>query len=173
MSAPTVFQNDVIFNGAVGFSAAPTFPAGAISDGQIASGSSIAASKIISHRQQTVSVFKPGTTIAATTQAIMSALANGTLMGFQAWIETVTADAGRITTIDLKKSTAGGAYATVLSAPLSFASTTTVRNLYTATVNASTYTTGDLFKIVTTVSGSSGSQSAGLGATVTFEQRYS
>ena len=75
-------------------------------------------------------------------------------------------------TVDLKKSSGGGAFASVLTAALVINSATAVRTAVAAVLDAAKddYAAGDVFEVVVSVSGT-GTQAQGLVVTVFFEER--
>ena len=68
--------------------------------------------------------------------------------------------------VDLQKSTGGGAFASVLSAPLALNSTNTLLVPTAATITTASLVKGDILRIVITVSGASGTHPQGLVVTV-------
>lgn len=76
--------------------------------------------------------------------------------------EVIATGADRTVTIDLQKSTGGGAFASVLSSTLVFNSSSTLRLASLAALNTTTFIAGDLFKLTVTVAGAAGAQAQGL-----------
>jgi hypothetical protein len=144
-------------------------PANSVSDASIEALAGIQATKVVqqfSHYYDQVA----GTAIVAATKTIHIARAAGTIVSLEGVI-TGTVTAGDYTaTVDLKKSTAGGAFASVLSAPLVFDSGNTVRVLEAASINISSYIDGDLLQITVAVAGTTGSQSQGLTLVLTLRE---
>ena len=107
-----------------------TAPAGAIRNVDVLGNAQIAASKL--QQQGTgiwsaIQLFEPATAVASVNRTLGMAYASGTLAEFAAWIEVVATGADRTITVDLQKSTGGGAYATVLSATIGFTNGSAVR----------------------------------------------
>ena len=105
-----------------------------------------------------------GTTVAAT-QYIMGARQAGTLRSIRAIITETVISAGsdRTLTIDLQKSTGGAAFATVLTAVISFSeSDTTVRTWKSGTFSNASFSADDCFKFVVALTGSTGTAALGL-----------
>lgn len=73
-------------------------------------------------------------------------------------------------TVDVEKSTGGGAFATVLSSVVTVSSSSTDRTVQAGTVSVTTAAQGDLFRVVVTASGSTGSQGQGLIVTLTIRE---
>ncbi len=158
-------DGNLYVDGALG---AKTFtpPASSIGDAAIAAGAGVQATKLIHANPTAVQagqLFAPATTVVALTQTLGMAHAAGTLQAFGAWIEVQATGSDRTVSVDLQKSTGGGAYATVLSSPVAIDHTTTIRILVTATISSATYVAGDIFRLVVAVSGSASAQATGLG----------
>lgn len=107
-------------------------------------------------------LFGPATTIANQTSWLFAANAEGELVGIDALIATAATGADRTVTIDVQKSTGGGAFATVLSTTIDIDDGTTVRTPLAATIASPTYVAGDIFQAIATVAGSAPDQALGL-----------
>lgn len=158
---------DVLYVGT--FSAGKaSLPAGCVADSQIAAGapgSYVQATKLIHQDTGAASglmLFGPAVTITALTQTLGMARGAGTLVSFGVWIEVQATGADRTVTIDLQKSTGGGAYATVLTATIGLSNATAVRTLVTAALASAAYVAGDIFRAVVSVAGVAGAQAQGL-----------
>ena len=66
---------------------------------------------------------------------------------------------------------AGGAFATVLSAVLTFSSTDSDRGTESGVVSSAAYNSGDTFRVVVTASGSTGSQGDGMACTALYDEQ--
>ncbi len=89
------------------------------------------------------------------------AYAAGTLVDFSVWIEVVGTGGGMSVTVDLKKSTGAGAYATVLNA------STAVRTQVQGTITSAAYVAGDIFEAVVTATAGGGTLPTGLSVRLT------
>ncbi len=69
-------------------------------------------------------------------------------------------------TVDLQRSTAGGAFASILTGPVTITSANTARQTVQAALAATAYLAGDQFQVVVTPSGGSGTQAQGLAASL-------
>jgi hypothetical protein len=88
---------------------------------------------------------------------------SGTIRNVRARIEeAVATGADRTVTIDVQKSTGGGAYATVLSATIVFNNVSSLRTFSAATISSSSLTADDVLKITVAVAGAAGAQATGL-----------
>lgn len=86
----------------------------------------------------------------------------GVLQKLEAIITETILTGDRTVTIDLKKSTGGAAFATVLSATIQFANGDTLLVKETATLSDTTFSAGDVFELSIVTAGSTGTQPAGV-----------
>jgi hypothetical protein len=156
---PNILTGDFQFSGSVAFTGPTTFPLATINNSSVSAGANIAESKVV-HRPHCRHT-QPGT-VAAITETVYHAYATGTLLSATASIDTAPTGDHTIT-IDVKKSTSGGAYASVLSSTTVLSSSTTAKTIVTLTISGSpAIIAGDLFQVVVTVGGSTSAQGAGL-----------
>lgn len=143
-----------------------SYPAGSITDAAIAAGATgayITRTKV--HHQQNIGVelYGPTTTVAALTKWLHIVRgAAATIVAFEAAIAVVATGADRTITVDLQKSTGGGAFATVLSATCGFTNGSTVRVPVAGTISSASLVDGDILQTVVTVAGAAGAQATGL-----------
>lgn len=118
----------------------------------------------VQHRHsRTLSQDPSGAVVAATYGARTVKGATGTIRGFRAAIfGTIATGSDRTVTVDLQKSTGGGAFASVLSATLNFANTSTLYTVATASIGTTGVQAGDILEVLVTVAGSAGNQAKGL-----------
>lgn len=90
----------------------------------------------------------------------------GEIVRLEACQVTPTTSTANTVTVDLHRSSSGGAFATVLSATIAFGSTTTARTAYAGTLSAVDLVDGDILKLVVTAAGSTLTQARGMLATV-------
>ena len=102
-----------------------------------------------------------GTIVAATRYFPGTESGTGSQLALWAAITEAIAIGNNTVTIDLKKSTAGGAFASVLSSTLVLNSSNTLYIPVAATFTTTTFAVGDLFKLTVAVAGS-GTQATGL-----------
>lgn len=147
------------------------FPAGCVTNAMIAAG--VAASKSTRHQAVPVELYGPLVTVAALTKWIYIVRGgSGTILGFEAAIAVDATGADRVVNIDLQKSTAGGAFATVLSAPISLVDGTTIRTPYPGVITTAPLLDGDILQVVVTVSGSASAAATGLTVCLNLEEAY-
>lgn len=121
------------------------------------------ADKVVAGHAINRQLFADGTTIAAVTENLTIVLGAVAQLDAVAAAVTGTAAAGdRTVTIDVQKSHAGGAFASVLTTPLVLDSGNAVKVYEAATIVTPAALIGDLWRLVLTVGGSSGTQPAGL-----------
>ena len=168
MAAPDTIPGDLVVGGT--FSCARiSLPAGSIANVQIAAGATgnyVFAEKL-EHQAPgamggSIQLFDPATAVAAVTRTLGMAWGVGTIEGISAWIEVAATGADRTITVDLQKSTAGGAYATVLSATIGFTNASAIRTAVNGTISGVNYVAGDILRLVVTVAGVAGAQATGL-----------
>lgn len=87
--------------------------------------------------------------------------ASGVIVAFEAVIETAATSSAEIT-VDLHKSTAGGAFATVLSSPITIDSTTVVRTPLAAALGSTALVDGDVLKAIVSITNFGGTLPTGL-----------
>lgn len=170
--AKDIFNNDLTINGTL---RARDFtpPDQSIADAAIDANAAIQASKM-EHQHAIHYAQAPGSAIVAATQDVHIVRgAEGLIVGLDAAITGAVAnDVSRTVTIDLQKSTAGGAFATALTSTIEFTSSSTIRTATAAVMDGSQddLVVGDILRIVVTVAGGSGSQAQGLQVTLTIRE---
>lgn len=148
------------------------FEGGGLRNRDIASGASVEASKVIQH----YAVSRLLTTVSGTTVTALNVPLHIVSVNASEIIAFEAAIMGAITgdytvTVDLQKSTGGGAFATVLSSTIEFDTAVSVRTALPAVVSDEVLTEGDILSAVVTVSGSSGAQATGLLVSLTLQDR--
>jgi hypothetical protein len=119
-----------------------------------------------------VELYGPTTTVAALTKWLYTAYGSvGEIVTAQAFIAVVASGADRTITVDIQKSTAGGAFATVMAATVGFTNASTVRTAVTGTFSDTSLVPGDVLRAVVTVAGAAGAQAQGLFITLTIRER--
>lgn len=167
-----IVNDDYQFTGQVVFSGAVYLPTGSVENDDVKAAAGISASKLQSQRDICGELFESATAIAALTRLIYAAKGAGTLLSFKSWIEVVATGGDRTVAVDLKKSTAGGAWASVLSATSNYTNGSSVRTLVAGTINNASYVAGDLFQVVVAVAGAAGDQAKGLGFQLLADEAY-
>lgn len=116
------------------------------------------------HRGKFSKVYSQTGTVGNTTQYLHTVIgATGVVRKFSAMItETVATGADRTVTIDLQKSSGGGAFATILSGTIGFTNGSTALIASNATISSGALAAGDVLKTTVVVAGSAGAQALGL-----------
>lgn len=161
MAEPTVFPGDVQIKGTL-MPTTLSIPAGSLTNAGVASSAAIDASKLLHMVHVSTELFGPTTSVAALTKLAYVGKGVGTLSVVRAAVVTPANDVSRTVTVDLQKSTGGGAFATVLSGTVGFTNGSSALTLVSGTISSATYAAGDLFRWVVTVAGGSGTQALGL-----------
>jgi hypothetical protein len=152
--------NDYMWSGNHQFGGGFALPDGCITDAKVPAGANIDEAKF-EHRAP-VKCAQAGTVVAAT-ESIYIAFRPGVVAGFKAVLDTIPTGADRTITIDIKKSTAGGAYASILSAPLVLDDDSVAKVVEDFSISGTpAIAEDDILQIVITVAGSAGAQGAGL-----------
>jgi hypothetical protein len=168
--AQDLVNNDLHINGSL---SAKTFtpPAGCIDNAAIKAAADIDYTKL--EHMWSLEYDQPGgTAMGADTRYLHTVRgATAVVLTLEAFVDTVATGADRTVTLDLKKSTGGGAFASILAATLVFNNTDTARTHKTATISAPTLVDGDKLQLTVAVAGSAGNQAQGLGVTITIKEK--
>lgn len=146
-----------------------TLPSGTVSASTIAAGANVETSKLV-HRHSLNYNQASGASVATATVPVF--IARGTTITIRA-IEAaiLVAAAGAATvTVDLQKSTGGGAFASVLSSTIDFDSASVVRTVTAGTLSATSATDGDILQLVVTATAGGGTLPQGLIVTLTLDE---
>jgi hypothetical protein len=159
--------DDYTFSGRVRFRQAPTFPNDAIPSAAI--DGPIDAVKLEGEHNFTLS--QSGDVVAAAEYLRVIFGATGVVIAMEAAItETIATGPDRTVTVDLLKSSGGGAFTSILAAPLTFNSTSTLRALASAAFSNPALADGDILKLTVAVAGAAGAQAQGLVCSVTIRE---
>lgn len=165
-------RGDRIYTGAVQFGGTVTLPDSNITNAKVSASAAIAATKTVNRFAVSCKQWA-GTAVAARTEEIHAARAAGSIVSFEVTNSTIPTGGDLAFTVDLKRSTAEGAFASILSAVLTFDSSKVARRIYTATLSSTTFIDGDIFQVVVAVSGSTGTQGLGLCCTLNIDENPS
>lgn len=111
-----------------------------------------------------------GSVVATATADVFIATEVCNLASFKVFNSTAPTGGDKAFTVDLQKSTGGGAFATILSAVITRNSSDTDRTTETATISSAALIAGDVLRVVVTASGSTGTQGSGVTAQIMVEQ---
>lgn len=144
-----------------------TYPAGSLSNVDVASGASIAATKL-QHRHSKTYAQESATNVADESRVLFTAYgATGTTISFKAGA-AVAATGNATCSVDLKKNGT-----TVLSAPLSLTSSQTAYAELTATIGTSSFVAGDNFSVSFAGAVGSGALAKGVYCTLIVDETAS
>lgn len=133
-----------------------------ISNARVQAAAGIEATKL-QHQHQVHHSQKAGVDVASETITIHIARGAGTVVGLRIFPTTAPTGGDKKYTVDLQRSTAGGAFASLLTAAEEIDSGNTSRVTVAATLVANpAYIASDALQLVITASGSTGSQGQGL-----------
>jgi hypothetical protein len=159
--------DDYTFSGRVRFRQAPAFPNDAIPSAAI--DGPIDAAKLEGEHAFTLS--QSGEVVAATQYLRVIFGATGLVVAMEAAItEAIATGPDRTVTVDLLRSSGGGAFASILAAPLVFNNTSTLRTLAGAAFSNAALADGDILKLTVAVAGVAGAQAQGLVCSVTMRE---
>ena len=160
-----LLSNDVVMTGEITFSGTVNLPANTVTSESISSSVPIDASKLVGSWREQRQMFAPGTEIVAVTELLgITSGATGEVVGIEAAITTQATGADRTVTVDLEKSTSGGAFATVMTTTVDITNATVIRTAVAGVVDATKIdlVDGDILQLVVTVAGAASAQAAGL-----------
>ena len=144
------------------------FPA--LTNNGIAAGAAVAANKIVHQKTVSVELAEAATAIAAINKLICTTNSTGTLRAIEGTIVVQATGADRTVTVDLHRSTGGGAFATALSTTVNITNSTTILVPTAGVISTSTVAGGDVYKLVCTVAGSASAQAKGLVVTLIYDE---
>jgi hypothetical protein len=156
------------FAGGASFPGGATFPNGSVDDASVAVGAAIDEAKV-NHRKQAIYTTGAAVEAAAATQVVYCAYRSCTVLGVKGVAVTAAAGGDKKATIDVKKSTAGGAFASILTAAFDLPNGGTDLVPVDGTLSGTpTLVADDLLEVVVTVSGSTGTQNEGVSVFIDF-----
>lgn len=144
-------------------------PAGSVGDAHIDATDPLSTNKV-THQHAATYAQASGAVVADATQLFYIARATGTIAAMKVAIDTAPTGGDKAYTVDLKKSTGGGAFASILSAVVTVNSSSTSLSVVAGTLSTATYAASDIFEIVVDASGSTGTQGYGVCVLVEFEE---
>lgn len=117
-------------------------------------------------------LYATATTVAAVTETFYIVRgANGTVRSVTAAITGAIATGNdRTVDVDIKKSTGGGSFSTILSAAIQFDDSSVLRTAQNATISSPAVVAGDILQVVITVAGSNLAQATGLTVSVLISE---
>lgn len=167
MAQAADFQGDVNIRGTLSC-ATLAVPSGTIENDDVASNAAISASKLqgefnLQHSQT-------GTVAAFAGVYLRTCRGTGQIVAIEASLMETIPSGDRTVTIDLQLGNAGSAFATVLSAPIVLDNANALRTPEVGAISSAATADNDTLRLVITIAGSSGTNPAGLGVTVTYRE---
>jgi len=142
-----------------------TLATSSITDANVASAAAISYLKV-THMLLADYAQDSGADVATKTNAIYCCRSASGAVVFDVAVVVDTAPTGgdKAYTVDVKRSTGGGAFATILTGVVTVNSSSTTRSVNVASITGTTFTLvqGDILQVVVTASGSTGSQGQGV-----------
>lgn len=146
-----------------------SFPNGSVNDASIANGAGIQAQKLI-HTEHCKLTQEGGTDVVDADKMDYVARYTGLVNSVKLAVEVAPAGGDLTVTVDVLKSTGGGAFASILTAPEVVDSSNTDLVFVNVAISDTSIVAGDILKTTATVGGSTGTQAQGLVVdTVIFE----
>lgn len=169
--ALTTFNGDLHVNGTLSSKNANP-PANSVGNSAVKTGDPIAAGKLEHQWGNTVELYAEGAEIVALASRLIHIVrgVSGEIVSVEAIITTQATGADRTVTVDLQKSNAGGAFATILSSTVGITNATVIRTPVAGTITTPDTVDGDILRLVVTVAGSASAQAEGLAVTVQLRE---
>ena len=171
----SVIRDDVdrVMSGRWTFAGVVDLPASTIDEAALKPGALIPAAKHVARCAVTGCRQAPGADVVAQAEIVHVAARAGVVASIEAAVDAAPTGGDKAVTIDIKKSTGGAAWASILTAAIVINAATSSRVAVAGVIDAAkaAYAAGDLFEVVATVSGATGDQAQGLAVTVFFEER--
>jgi hypothetical protein len=140
---------------------------GSVTDAKVASGAAITTAKML-HRYRKV-FSQPLSAATSETRTIYVATASGTVLDINCGSATIAVGAATVT-VDLKKSTAGGAAASILTSVVTLDSGNATYTPEAGSISSNSYVAGDVFTITTVATAGGGTLPTAVYAQVTFDE---
>lgn len=147
-----------------------TPPTGSVGSAAVNTGDPLPSAGLVHRYRHAPELFGPATTITALTKWLTPILAAGTLRSIKGYIAVQATGADRTVTVDLQKSTGGGAFATVLTTTVNITNVTVIRTAVSGTILTAPVVAGDILQLVVTVAGAAGAQAQGLLVEVEWDE---
>jgi hypothetical protein len=148
-----------------------SLPSGSVENDDVAAAADIATTKM-KHRHAIPYSQADGADVASETKLVHLAYLAGTIVAINVRVNTAPTGGDKAFTVDVKKASDAGAFATVLSSVVTVDSGSTDNTKVAATIdgNEETLTADDAIQVVITASGSTGSQGQGLIVEIIVEE---
>jgi len=157
-----------VMSGIWTFTGTVNLPADTVDENDLKTTALLPAAKLVTRFPVVCGRQAPGTDVVAKTEHAFTAKFAGIITHVEANTTTAPTGGDKKFTVDVKKSTGGGAFATILSATFDVDNGEADMVATAGTLDAAKddYVAGDLFETIVTVSGSTGSQGQGMSITL-------
>jgi hypothetical protein len=146
-------------------------PAGSITNAAIQAAAALDPTKMNHRNTIPTQLFGPTTTVTALTQWLYTVHgATATLQYVLGMIAVQATGGDRTVTVDIQKSTGGGAFATIMSVTVNITNATVIRTAVNGTISNQSLVAGDILEAVVTVAGVAGAQAQGLIVTLVLDE---
>lgn len=149
-----------------------TAPENSIGNNAVNAGDPLDADKVQHNRSLNVELAEGAAAIVAINKLLFVARSDCTILEFTGTIVVQATGGDRTVSIDLQKSTGGGAFATICTTPVQITNATTILVPVAAVLASATLVAGDLLRAVVTVAGAAGNQAKGLLINLSIDEDY-
>lgn len=168
-----ITDGDLVVTGALA-AGSMIIPASSIADSQVSPTAGIQAAKL-QHQHAINYSQASGTSVVTETRVVHTVQgATGTVLAVDVTPDAVPSNGGgddKQYTVDVKKSTGGGAWTSILTGVLTVSKTDTARTVKHATLSGTpALVDGDALQVIITASGSTGTQAQGVNVTITTRE---
>lgn len=148
-----------------------TFSSGNVAQNKFDSSSRRLAEYVEHEHKLQYSTATDATTVAAVTKTLGAIHYTGEVVEVSVWPVTAPTGGDLAYTVDIKKSTGAGAFATILTGVVTVNSSSTSRTVQFATLSGTpALVRGDALQVVIATSGSTGTQGAGVDVTIRIRE---
>jgi len=173
MAIPSRIEGDIYVTGNIN-GGSLSIPDGTVVNADVSASAAISASKLERHQSIDTQHFDEASTVAATSSELLHIVGGttGQSLRFEAVVHTVASATTQLCYLDLQKCTASTTYVSILSAPISFASSDSARTARAGTISVAALSDGDILRTVITVTGSTANFFKGLLSSYTYSEQY-
>ena len=167
-----IINNNMVVNGQLSATRI-ILPAGTVDNNATAAGAAsnyIQASKLEGAHKFTVGQSTADAIQVATYYGPIITGVRASSISFSVFVDTLASSSTNEVIVDLQRSTAAGAFASILSAAITIESTGPAKTATAGSITTTTGIAGDAFRIVLTTSGSTSTQAKGFAATFTWRE---
>lgn len=164
-------RSDRIYHGAVSFAGTLTLPDQSVDNAAIKTGADVDSDKLEHKHPISVELAEQATEVVNIEKLIHVSRVTGSIVALEAAIVSVPGT-GNSFTLDLQKSTGGGAFSSVLTSTLEFTSSSSALTPGAAVIDSSaaSLADGDILKLVVSCTSDTNGNAEGLVVTVTLKE---